>query len=77
MTPRELRATRVALGIPGWVVCNRAKISRSRLSEIERGFVTPGAPELQRICSVLNDLAVAKSQLDEFARQVGWPCEQY
>jgi transcriptional regulator with XRE-family HTH domain len=69
----DLRVKRIAAGIAGSLVCIKAGIARSRLSDIERGYVTPSTEELARIATALDDLIEAKSFLDRVAASVGWP----
>jgi transcriptional regulator with XRE-family HTH domain len=70
---RELKFRRVAAGISGSVLCTKADIFRSRLSLIERGFVSPGAEEMARINAALEQLIDAKSVIDRVAASMGWP----
>jgi transcriptional regulator with XRE-family HTH domain len=69
----ELRDRRHAVGIVGSVVCAKAGITRSRLSDIERGYVTPSAEETGRINVALDDLARAKRKIAAIAAEEGWP----
>ena len=73
MTGAEIRSLRVAAGITGTLVSRRAKIARSRLSDIERGYVVPGDKEIAAIRSALDGLIAAKRRLSEVADQVGYP----
>jgi transcriptional regulator with XRE-family HTH domain len=73
MVVPELRQKRIAAGIAGSLVCQRAKIARSRLSDIERGYVIPRAEEFERIALALEQLIEAKSVIDRVAASVGWP----
>src|SRR2546422_8118979 len=45
---RSLRKKRMTAGLAGAVLCLKAGIGRSRLSEIERGYVTPTLEEVSR-----------------------------
>ena len=69
----KLRAKRNAAGIAGSILCKKLGIVRSRLSDIERGYVTPEADELARIDVALEELIRAKSVLEETAAVLGWP----
>jgi len=69
----ELKLKRLAAGISGSVLCAKAGISRSRLSLIERGFVSPGPEETARINTALEQLIEAKSVIDRVAASMGWP----
>jgi hypothetical protein len=48
-------------------------MARSRLSDIERGYVTPSPEELARTAAALGKLIEAKSSLDRVAASLGWP----
>jgi transcriptional regulator with XRE-family HTH domain len=69
----DLKLKRVTAGISGSVLCAKAKISRSRLSLIERGYTTPAPEEAARLSAVLDELIRAKSVIDQVAASVGWP----
>ena len=56
MQGHQLRQRRLANNIPGLVVCSRAGVSRTRLSDIERGYVQPRDDEWIRLNRALNDL---------------------
>ena len=73
MTGPELRSKRTAAGITGAVLCQKAKMARSRLSDIERGYVQPHPDEILRIFLALETLIVAKSVIEQVAVTVGWP----
>ncbi len=49
MDVAQLKRRRLAAAIPGNLLCGRAGISRTRLSDIERGYVAPSPGELQRL----------------------------
>ena len=72
-TPKELRSKRAAAEIPATLLAIRAKINRSRLSSIERGYIQPSEDELQRLTDALEQLTAAKSLIDRVAASVGWP----
>jgi Helix-turn-helix len=72
-TGTEIRPARVAEGIPGSLVSQRAGISRSRLSDIERGYVQPSDKELTKIETALHELIEAKRRVSEVASECGWP----
>jgi hypothetical protein len=55
------------------VLCAKAGLSRSRLSLIERGYVTLVPQELARINTALDELIQAKAVIDNVAASVGWP----
>jgi transcriptional regulator with XRE-family HTH domain len=68
-----IKAKRTAAGIAGNIICKHIRMARSRLSDIERGYVTPSPEELSRIDGALDELIAAKSFLDRVAASVGWP----
>jgi transcriptional regulator with XRE-family HTH domain len=72
-TPNELRSKRVAAEIPATLLAAKAKVNRSRLSGIERGYVQPTADELQRLSQALEQLIYAKAVIQKAASSVGWP----
>jgi len=74
-TTRDLRTRRTVARIPGSLVCLKAGISRSRLSDIEREYVTGTPEELSRIEASLKSLIQAKRRIDALAAEVGWPGE--
>ncbi len=69
----QLRAKRIAAGIAGCTVCVKCQISRSRLSDIERSYVSPTEDEVIRIDKALDDLSRAKSRIAAVAADEGWP----
>jgi transcriptional regulator with XRE-family HTH domain len=73
MTAKELRSKRVAAEIPAMLLAVRARVNRSRLSNIERGYAQPTEGELQRLRAALDQLIQAKSAIDQVAASVGWP----
>lgn len=73
MKTADLKTKRVAAGIPGSAVCLKAGIARSRLSDIERGYVHPRPEEAIRISAALEELIDAKIRIDAVAAEVGWP----
>jgi transcriptional regulator with XRE-family HTH domain len=70
-----LRSKRAAAGVPGSVLCRKLGMARSRLSNIERGFVTVSPEELATLNTTLDELIQAKSILKKMAEAVGWPVE--
>jgi predicted transcriptional regulator len=75
MIGSDLRHKRLEMGIAGHLVCTKAGVGRSRLSDIERGYVQPSDVELTRICRALEELISAKTKLAAAAVKVGWPPE--
>ena len=68
-----LKRKRTVAGIPGKILCNKIGIARSRLSDIERGYIAASLDELARIDRALDELIEAKSFIDRVAASVGWP----
>jgi transcriptional regulator with XRE-family HTH domain len=73
MSGVELRTRRIQAGLAGQLVCNKAGIARSRLSDLERGYLKPTADECKRINQAITALKEARSQLAQVAVKVGWP----
>ena len=73
MTAKELRSKRLAAEIPAMLLAVKAKVNRSRLSNLERGYAQPTEGELQRLYAALDQLVKAKSAIDQVADSVGWP----
>lgn len=72
-TAKEIRSKRAAAEIPATLLALKAKVNRSRLSGIERGYVQATADELQRLQTALDELIEAKSVIDRVAASMGWP----
>ena len=73
MTGKQLRNLRLMVGLSGRLICNQSGVERSRLSDIERGYVEPKPPELARIEKAISDLTRAKERVAVLAAEVGWP----
>ena len=69
----QLRTKRTEAGIAGSLVCVKAGIARSRLSDIERQYVTASEAETVRICAALDELVRAKRRIAAVAVEEGWP----
>lgn len=69
----KFRERRVREGIQGYLVCNRARKSRSWLSDIERGYLEPSTEEMGRLDAILDELISAKKLVRQAAAEVGWP----
>ncbi len=72
-TPQELRSRRIAAEIPAMLLAARARVNRSRLSNLERGYSQPTEAELERLTTALEQLIDAKAAIREAAASVGWP----
>ena len=73
MDGQRLKRQRMAAGIPGKMVCVKTRIPRSRLSDIERGYVQPSQVELLQIEQALCDLIAARKKVEAVAEKVGYP----
>jgi transcriptional regulator with XRE-family HTH domain len=73
MTIIQLRAKRIAAEISATHLSVRAKVNRSRLTDIERGYTQPTEVELKRLHPALEELIRAKSAIDQVAASVGSP----
>lgn len=71
MTAKELRAKRAAAGIPGHVVCQLAHISRAKLSDLERGYMTASPEELHRIDGAIKRILATKQHIAALATEAG------
>jgi hypothetical protein len=73
MTANILQARRIESRIPGWMLCSKAGIGRTRLCGIERGYVQPEPEELRRLFVALDELIAVRSEVQNFALHLGWP----
>jgi len=71
LTTDELRAKRAAAGIPGHAVCQLSGISRARLSDIERGYLTASLEDLNRIDAAIERILSTRRQLTRLAIDAG------
>ncbi len=71
MTAAELKTKRAAAGIPGCAVCKVAGISRAKLSDIERGYVTAAPEDLQRIDRAIEQIHQTRQHLAALATEAG------
>jgi transcriptional regulator with XRE-family HTH domain len=76
MMVKELRSKRIAAEIPATLLAAKAKVNRSRLSNIERGYAQPTSEEVQRLTCAFEELIDAKSAVEKTAAAVGWPIEE-
>jgi transcriptional regulator with XRE-family HTH domain len=67
----QLRAKRAAHRIPGTAVATKVGTSRSRFSEIERGYLKPPAEELNRINQAIDEIIQERQQLTKLAADAG------
>jgi transcriptional regulator with XRE-family HTH domain len=73
MQGRDVRILRITAQLTGEAVCRAAAISRTRLSEIERGVRVATADDLVRITKAIDDLAATKERVEAYAAAEGWP----
>lgn len=73
MNGQQLRQKRIAAGIAGALLSERAKVDRARLSHIERGYSQPSEAEVKRLTQALDELTTARRKVAEYAAQCGWP----
>jgi transcriptional regulator with XRE-family HTH domain len=69
----KLRSKRVAAEISATLLAAKAGVNRSRLSNLERGYVQPTEEELQRLTCALEQLIDVKTAVEKMAAAVGWP----
>jgi hypothetical protein len=71
MTGRSLRAKRAAAGIPGHAVCRVAKMSRAKLSDIERENVAATPEQIQRLDAAIDQIVQTKRHVERLAKAAG------
>jgi hypothetical protein len=69
----QLRDKRREARLTGFVVCAKAEIRRTRLSDIERGYVVPTEDEVARIEAAIDSLREARKAMERAAVEIGWP----
>lgn len=67
----NLTQARRGSGLSGIAVCRKAGISRTRLSDLERGHTIPSPRELERIASAIGELLAAQTEVRQLAVQLG------
>jgi transcriptional regulator with XRE-family HTH domain len=72
-TTQAIRSRRIAAEISATLLAAKAQVNRSRLSNLERGYVHPTEEELRRLTSALESLILAKAAIRKTAASVGWP----
>jgi transcriptional regulator with XRE-family HTH domain len=73
MTLTQLRSKRIGAEISASMLAAKARVNRSRLSNLERGYAQPTEEELQRLTSALEQLIDARASIHRTAAAVGWP----
>jgi transcriptional regulator with XRE-family HTH domain len=71
MTSADLKVKRAAAGIPGYAVCQVAGISRAKLSDVERGYVTASPEDLQRIDHAIEQILRTRQLISALATEAG------
>jgi transcriptional regulator with XRE-family HTH domain len=71
VTATMIRARRAAAGIPGHAICQIAGISRAKLSDVERGYVTATPEDLHRIEAAIDGIIHTRQHLAKMAEQAG------
>jgi transcriptional regulator with XRE-family HTH domain len=69
----QLRDRRNTARIAGSLLCKKAGIARSRLSDIERDYVEPSEVEIALLSVALDELTRAKQKIAAVAAEEGWP----
>jgi transcriptional regulator with XRE-family HTH domain len=71
MKVSDLRTKRAAAGIPGYAICQVAGISRAKLSDIERGYVTATVEDLLAVDAAIDGIIETRRHLAKLAEQAG------
>ncbi len=71
MTAKMLRTKRAAAGISGHAVCQVARISRTKLSDIEQEYTNSTPEELQRIDNAIEKILDTRRHLAKLAADAG------
>lgn len=70
-TARELQTKRLAARIPGQLLASKIKISRSRLSGIENGYVAVAPEELAHIENAIDVIVAERQRIADLAEREG------
>lgn len=68
-----IKAKRNQAGIAGHLLSRKLGFARSKLTAIERGYITATPQELACIDRALDELIRAKEVLEQTAAALGWP----
>jgi transcriptional regulator with XRE-family HTH domain len=68
-----LRQKRIEKGLAGSLVSGRSGVSRTKLSDIECGYVLPSEDEVSRINAAIEFLADTRKLMEHAAVEAGWP----
>ena len=72
-TGQLLRDKRIHARLTGLMVSVKSGVCRSRLSDIERGYITPREEEVTRVTAAIDSLIEARRAMERTATEVGWP----
>lgn len=73
LTGKQLRSKRVRNEILATMVATRAGLDGARLCRIERGYIPSSEAELRRIDQAIDELILARKEVQVIAERVGWP----
>jgi transcriptional regulator with XRE-family HTH domain len=71
MSGHDLKQRRITSGVSGDTLCKRAGISRTKLSNIERGYVVLTPPDAEKIIQALDDIVSGREKLIALASSLG------
>jgi len=71
MNGKALRIKRATADLTGQDVCNRANITRSRLSAIENGYINATPAELERVSAAIDAIVSTRQQVERMAATAG------
>ena len=77
MPAQSLRTRRKSSDITATLVALKARVNRSRLSGIERGYIQPTDEEMERLQTALDQLIQAKAAIQKTATDQGWPAARF
>jgi transcriptional regulator with XRE-family HTH domain len=72
MTGYELKMQRSTAGVTGDALCKRASISRTKLSNVERGYLILTQEESEKLHKALDEIVAGRKQLIELAAALGF-----
>jgi transcriptional regulator with XRE-family HTH domain len=71
MSGSEIRSKRMQAGIAGAIICTKTGISRNRLVDIERGYVTATDDEISRLDAAIDEIVDGRRKLAKLADEAG------
>ncbi len=75
MTGPDLKFKRMSAGLAGSIVCRKLGMARSRLSDLERGYVIPSDTEAAKIAAAIDELVLVWAEISRAALGAGWPVD--